>query len=246
MIRIPDKQAKDYLCVALDVSNWASLERYVDILAPYVGCFKIGLEVINALGGKDVAKEICRRGGKVFYDIKLHDIPTTVGKAAHVIDGMIGVEYYNVHASAGRAAMQAAAQHQDKAMCLAVTVLTSLTDRDTNGIYGQDASNQAISFAYRAKEAGLPGIICSPQELPILQKEKDLKHLWKVVPGVRPLWANKDDQARVMTPYEAIMNGADMIVMGRPILHPPEGIGTPVMAAQLILQEITMAIRSAE
>jgi orotidine-5'-phosphate decarboxylase len=223
------------------VSTLEAAAALVKDLAPYVGCFKIGLELLTAVGAPAVMEMMRRHEAKVFYDGKFDDIPNTVGKASKAVANM-GVAMFNVHASAGVAAMQAAVQSKKNSLVLAVTVLTSLSDLDARHTFGRDSLSTVFDFAIDAVQAGCDGVICSPQELKTLHSQQDTRKLLKVTPGVRPTWAAVGDQKRVMTPGEAVKAGADYLVIGRPITNPPPEIGSPVAAAIKIAEEIEAAL----
>lgn len=239
-------EAKNKIIVALDVDSMDDVKHYVKILAPYVGCFKVGLELSNAVGTPLIVNAIHSLGGNVFFDGKFHDIPTTVAKASNVVSEF-GVKMFNVHASAGIKAMKAAVTNKRRSFVLAVTVLTSLGDDDeedsVSRIYGEISKAKVLQFARDAKVCGMDGIICSPQELELIGNLKEFEGFLKVTPGIRPKWAAVNDQKRIMTPAEAIKAGADYLVIGRPITNPPVAeIGTPVNAVKRILEEITSAL----
>lgn len=147
--------------------------------------------------------------GCVFADVKLHDIPNTVGNSVQrLVDR--GVDIITVHASGGLEMMSAAKQHAGPAKIIAVTVLTSQNTAETESI--------VLERARDAIAAGVDGIVCSGQELGLLDTIEGMKEKLKVVPGIRPSWyREKDDQARTVTPHEAIKNGANYLVVGRPI-----------------------------
>ena len=231
---------KAKIIVALDVDTLDKAKELVEILHPHVWCFKIGLELLTAQGGPRVISLIHSLGGEVFYDGKFDDIPQTIAGAAKAL-AKFEIKMFNVHASAGIAAMMAAVENKAMSLVLAVTVLTSLEENNAHLIFGAPSKAKVIQLARDAKLAGCDGIICSPQELEILGKQKELKGLMKITPGVRPLWANVGDQNRVMTPAEAIKAGATALVIGRPITDPPEEIGTPLNAILKILEEIETA-----
>ncbi|MBI2636782.1 MAG: orotidine-5'-phosphate decarboxylase [Parcubacteria group bacterium] len=252
--------AKDRIIVALDVDSLGKASVLVQELAPHVGCFKVGLELMSAVGLPQAVEVIHGLGGAVFCDIKLKDIPNTMAGAGKAIS-KLGVRMFNVHASAGIEGMIAAREGarsvgmQDEGwsgtrplvvpgncLILAVTVLTSFEENNAHLIYGGPTKAKVLQFARDTKVAGLDGVICSPQELELLGKQKELAGLGKVTPGVRPEWAAAQDQKRVMTPGEAIKAGANYLVIGRPITKPPEEIGSPVQAAQRIAEEITAAL----
>ncbi len=254
-------EAKDRIIVALDVSTPDEAIGLVEDLRPHVGCFKIGLQFITAMLGSIIVPSLeggqgavynlrrirylfeCLKGN-ILWDGKFDDIPNTVGAASREVR-KIGVKMFNVHASCGIKAMIKAvgAGKERAAIVLAVTVLTSLGEDNANLIFGGPSKAKVLQFARDAKLAGCDGVICSSQELEILGKQKELSDMIKVTPGIRPEWAKKkDDQSRKMTPAEAIMAGANYLVVGRPIRQPPESIGTPVDAAKKIAEEIETAL----
>ena len=235
-------EAKERIIVALDVDSLDKAKPLVESLAPYVGCFKVGLEFITAVGPSQVVEFVNSLGGKVFYDGKFDDIPNTVGGAAKAVAGL-NVKMFNVHASAGVEAMMAAVANKGQSLVLAVTVLTSLEENNAHLIFGAPSKAKVLQLARDAKIAGCDGVICSPQELELLGKQKELGSLLKVTPGVRPEWAAAGDQKRIMTPAEAIKAGATALVIGRPITKPPAEIGTPVDAVKKITKEITAGLR---
>jgi orotidine-5'-phosphate decarboxylase len=151
----------------------------------------------------------------------------------------MGVKMFNVHASCGIKAMMAAVANKGDSLVLAVTVLTSLDGNNVKSIFGaQRSEDKVLQLAYYAEEAGCDGIICSPQEIKILKKQRALDHMLKITTDIIPEWA---DREQIMTPYEAIKAGADYVVIGSPITNPPIGM-TPVDAAKKIAGEITKAL----
>ncbi len=234
-------QVRDRIIVALDVDDLDKAKSLVEILAPHVGCFKIGLELITAVGANQIVEFVYSSGGLVFYDGKFDDIPNTVGAASRVVAGL-GVKMFNVHASAGIEAMMAAVANKGNSLVLAVTVLTAIEENNANLIFGSPSNAKVLQFSRDAKLAGCDGVICSPQELELLEKQKELGNFMKVTPGVRPEWAAVGDQKRIMTPAEAIKAGATALVIGRPITKPPTEIGSPVDAAKRIAEEISTVL----
>lgn len=230
-------EPKHRIIVALDVDNLARATAFVEALAPHVGYFKVGLELITAAGGPAVVHHLQRLGGQVFYDAKFNDIPNTVGAASRTVAG-IGAKLFTVHASTGLDALKAAAENKGSAECYAVTVLTSLDEASSQHIFGADPQATVLRFAQDALEAGVDGIVCSPLELEALGRDDRFKDLKKIVPGIRPTWSAANDQKRVMTPGEAIRAGADFLVIGRPITNPPIGVGSPLDAVAKIVAEI--------
>lgn len=233
---------KDRIIVALDVDSLDKARPLVESLAPYVGCFKVGLQLLTAVGAPKVVEFVHSLGGQVFYDGKFCDIPNTIAGASEAVSGL-GVKMFNVHASIGVEAMIEAVCNKGKSLLLAVTVLTSLEENNAHLIFGAPTKAKVLQLARDAKLAGCDGIICSPQELDLLGKQRELNDMIKVTPGVRPEWATTGDQKRIMTPAEAIKAGATALVIGRPITKPPAEMGiTPVDAAKMIAEEITSAL----
>ena len=244
-------KAEDRIIVALDVDSVEKATALVEELSPYVGSFKIGLQLIHSILNsiiipkkeeeaiknlKDIRKLFSSLEGKIFWDGKFSDIPNTIkGASEEVVK--LGVEMFNLHACSGQAAIKAAVKSKGKSLLLGVTVLTSISDTECSSIYGSLPDSKVKQFALMLFDAGADGVICSPRELETL---KDLK-LLKITPGVRPQWAVTEDQERITTPYEAIIGGADYLVIGRPIINPPEEIGSPVEAVKLIIKEIEEA-----
>jgi len=210
--------ARERLVLALDVDDLKKADELVDKLSDYVGVFKIGSQLFTAEGAK-VVNMVNKRGGKVFLDLKFHDIPNTVARAAEVAT-KLGVYIFNVHTSGGYEMMKAAAEATKKIslalgvrkpLILGVTLLTSINQK-------------------------------------ILEKEISVKKKWEIkeirkacgenfvilTPGIRPAGKSSDDQKRVMTPREAIKLGSDFLVIGRPI----RDASNPVEAAKEILKEM--------
>ena len=216
---------EDRIIVALDVSNLDKAKKLIKTLWPRVKFFKIGLEMINIGQAPELIEYIHNLGGRVFYDIKLNDVPNTVGRAAEVISNL-GVQMFTVHASAGRDSVRAAVKNKGRSNIVGVTILTSLTGRDTR--------DKVIKFSKMLKQEGVHWVVCSSRESRVL-KELGLK---VIIPGIRPSWTNQNEQKRVATPREAFKNGADYIVIGRPITNPAKEIGGPKKALVRIIEEI--------
>jgi orotidine-5'-phosphate decarboxylase len=233
---------KDKIIVALDVDTLGEADALVKVLAPHVGCFKVGLQLITSVGAPQVVAFLRERGGEIFLDGKFNDIPNTIGKASAAAS-KLGVAMFNIHASSGIEGMVAAVKNKGNSKVLAVTVLTSFEENNAHLVFGAPSKAKVIQFARDAMLAGVDGIICSPQELELLSKQKELSGLLKITPGVRPEWAAAGDQKRVMTPGDAIRAGATALVIGRPITNPPKEVGTPIEAVQRIAEEITLALQ---
>jgi len=232
---------KNRIILALDVDELKRARELVSLLKSDAGIFKIGKQLFTRYGPQAITM-VHDLGGEVFLDLKFHDIPNTVAKAAEEAVRH-GVFMFNVHASGGFEMMQqamsavqakAAALKQRKPLVLAVTVLTSLSAADLSalGINGTVAE-QVVRLARLARSAGLDGVVASPHEIEMIKEECGRDFL-VVTPGVRPAASAAGDQKRVLTPGEAIRGGADYIVVGRPVTSAPD----PLKAVQDIIKEI--------
>ena len=229
---------RDRLCVALDGSDRDWIVETAGLLGGHVGWLKLGLEAFTAFG-PSLVHEVAAAHPKVFLDLKLHDIPTTVRRAAANC-AVSGAAMFNVHASGGRAMMEAAAEgasgavHGEAPVVLAVTILTSL-DREALAELGlvDQPRDLLVRWALLAKSAGLDGVVASAREAAVVREACGTDFL-VVTPGIRPAWSVDDDQRRVTTPSEAVAAGADILVIGRPIT----ASGDPVRAAQRVLDEL--------
>ncbi|MDP3901242.1 MAG: orotidine-5'-phosphate decarboxylase [bacterium] len=222
--------------IPLDGMDRAEALRTASHLSDLAWGFKVNDQLIQE--GAKIVYDLKRlTGARIFADPKLHDIPNTVRNSVRVLRDA-GADLITVHASGGIEMMQAAAEEMPDGI-LAVTVLTSLHDDEENGnneirhIYGKSLRQTVREMALDAAGAGVRGIVSSAQELDVLNEEP-LKKLLKVTPGIRPEWYQvADDQARTMTPREALEQGADLLVIGRPILRADD----PLKALQRTLQE---------
>ncbi|MFA6354980.1 MAG: orotidine-5'-phosphate decarboxylase [Candidatus Paceibacterota bacterium] len=230
------ERARQKVVLALDVDNIDAALDLVERLNPYVGMFKIGLELITAGLAHNVISAIKLKGGKIFYDGKFKDIPNTVGSSSKQA-AKLGVKIFNVHASAGMPAMLEAVKNKGRSKVYAVSVLTSFDENNSNIVYGGPTKAKVLQMAREATLAGCDGLICSPQELEMLKACPELSSLKRMTPGIRPAFAQINDQKRVMTPAEAIEAGAHLLVIGRPITKPDGGL-TPEEAAMKVLEEI--------
>lgn len=232
---------KNRIILALDVPTSEEALDLVRSTKDCVGMYKVGMELFYSKG-LDVVAEIMNEDVPVFLDLKLHDIPKTVERAARVLASM-GVAMFNVHCMGGSRMMRAAARAlSDRAdqtgrltKVLGVTILTSLSEAEANrelGISGA-LSERVRALALSAREAGLGGVVASPHEISEI-KDACGSDFLVVTPGVRPRQASGDDQRRVMTPGQAIANGADYIVVGRPVTRTRD----PRAAALGMLDEI--------
>jgi orotidine-5'-phosphate decarboxylase len=223
------------LISVLDVDTRDEALAVVEACGDAVGWFKVGAQLFTRCG-PGVVREIQNLGKGVMLDLKYHDIPNTVAKAA-LAAAHLDVELFTVHASGGRAMLEAAREAIEghPARMLAVTVLTSFSDNTLRAdLNVQETAAEAVArLAKMAVEAGAHGLVCSPQEIGLVREAVGPEPL-VVTPGIRPAWASTDDQARVMTPAQAAEAGADYIVVGRPILNAPD----PADAARRVLKEL--------
>ncbi|HEX8235346.1 MAG TPA: orotidine-5'-phosphate decarboxylase [Abditibacteriaceae bacterium] len=220
--------------VALDVPTREAALQLAHTLRPHVGGFKVGLELFCSVGSS-IVEEI--GADNVFLDLKFHDIPNTVAAVSRVAAKM-GVMIFNVHCLGGlemmRAAQEAARETNASSRVIGVTILTS-HDRTQLQQIGLDEPRDAVRrLAHLAREAGLDGVVCSPQEIALVRAECGPDFLL-VTPGIRPVGANVGDQKRVLTPRQAVDAGANWLVVGRPITAAPD----PVAAAKSLLTGLT-------
>lgn len=227
------KNARDRLIVALDFADTTEALDCTEQLASEVSFFKIGLQLYTA-AGPEIVRAVMATGAKVFLDLKLHDIPNTVAKAVAAVSEL-GVAMLTLHLSGGRQMLAAAAASCPPGLLLlGVTVLTSSDDatlRETGVESG--VQEQTMRLAKLGAAAGIPGLIASPHEVVALRKQLGTGRTI-ITPGVRPSWAAADDQKRFTTPREAVANGADYLVIGRPITAQRD----PREAVRKILDEL--------
>jgi len=233
--------AKTELIVALDFPTLEQALQLVETLGDVVKHYKVGLELFSRCGTQ-VVRELSNLGKKVFLDLKYHDIPNTVCSAAKVAIES-GVFMYNLHALGGLELMRAVARQNrqyaeslgvEPPIVVAVTILTSVDHEELKRVGIElPLEEEVLKLASLAKEAGLNGVVCSAKEVKPI-KELLGKNFVTVTPGIRPAWAAKNDQKRVLTPKEAAELGTDFIVVGRPITKAPD----PKEAALKVLQEL--------
>lgn len=232
---------KDRVIVAIDTPLGPIARRMVEKLAPYVGGFKLGIIAINAGYAYGLIDVIRSKKKIVFLDGKFCDIPETVA-CVSCEAAKRGVDWFSIHASAGREAIRQAVLNRLRASVLGVTVLSSQSENECVNIFGAFPGKKVVQFMNMLSDGGAQGIICSPRELHVLSRVAAPKRLIKVAVGIRPRWAESDDQKRIATPSQAIRLGADYLVVGRPITKPPRTVGTSVEAVKLILQEVASAV----
>ena len=229
-----DIEVRDRLIVALDVEQTEQARALVERLGDEVGFYKIGLQLCMTGEYFDLLDWLVDQGKKVFVDLKFFDIPATVGKAVKQLNGR-GVSFATVHGNDG--IMRAAAENKGDVQILAVTVLTSLDRGDLDDLGFQcDVEDLVLSRARRAVQLGCDGVVASGLEARGMREQLGEGFL-VVSPGIRPV-DNDDDQKRIVTPAQALENGADYLVVGRPITAAVD----PVVAAQAIQQEIARAV----
>lgn len=245
------ERAIDRLIFALDIgAGLPEALSWVDRLQGHVGLFKVGKESFT-LYGPEIVRQIRDRGGKVFLDLKFHDIPNTVARAAEGAVKM-DVSMFNIHALGGKKMMEetvATVRRTTEAMkspapvILAVTVLTSLNDEDLRGL-GFHLSTKALvlTLSKMAQDAGVTGVVASAQDVVSIREVCGPDFLI-VTPGIRgadPVQG--DDQKRTLSPLEAIRSGADYLVIGRPIRMAEN----PIVAAEQVIGEISAGLQARE
>ncbi len=215
-MKLPSRP-QDKIIIALDVPDTDGALRLLDSLGDPPALCKIGLELFTA-EGPSVIKAVQDRGSRVFLDLKFHDIPNTVAHAVKSASGL-GVAMTTLHASGGPVMLEAAAKAAEgsELLLLAVTVLTSMdaAQLSSTGV-SVEPREQVLRLAGLASDAGIGGVVCSPLEVNAIRTSPG-NNLRIVTPGVRPTWAATGDQKRVMTPAEAVKEGSDWLVIGRPI-----------------------------
>ncbi len=238
---------EERLFVALDYPDAPSALALAERLAPLGVSYKIGLQLFYA-EGMAVVRQLRQFGKTVFVDLKLHDIPNTVAGA---VDSLVsqGVGFLNMHTQGGPEMMRAAVTSARQAASrlgqapptlIGVTLLTSLSEHALNEflfVEGVSVGEYVQHLAMQAKKAGLDGVVCSAQEAPLIRAACGPDFLL-VTPGIRPAGVGEQDQARVITPAQALQNGSDYLVIGRPIT----GASDPVAATQAILDEMRGAL----
>ncbi|MDP2676302.1 MAG: orotidine-5'-phosphate decarboxylase [bacterium] len=239
------RQAAEKIIVALDVSDEQSATRILEQLSGHVKTFKIGPTLFNAIGVPKAINLVRHFDAGIFFDGKFNEIPKIVADSIRSLPDS-GIDFFTIHANAGEAALLEAAKEKRNMKMLAITVLTSLDDWDVRHTFHMSRPEAVMHFAGLAVGAGADGLVSSVGDLPwILQEKNKAKFAGtiKVVTGVRPSWYTlADDQRNVERPEVAIRKGANFIVVGRPITHPPREIGSMKNAFEKIVQEIAFAL----
>jgi len=237
------RKARDYIIFPLDVPTEKDARRYVELLADRVGLFKVGLELFTR-SGPQIVRFINSAGtAGVFLDLKLHDIPATVSRAMQSIADL-GVYFATVHCGETPKMLEAAViGSRGEVRILGVTVLTSVSAQDIESAgfrseFYPDLSPLVLKRARMARQAGCSGVVCSGLEAMAIKKQIGAEFI-TVTPGIRPSWAvgRQDDQQRITTPAQAVCNGSDYLVIGRPIRDAAD----PVEAARRVADEIEAA-----
>lgn len=236
-----NKPARDRIIIPLDVSSAEEAAGIVTRLKGRVGMFKVGLQLYTA-AGPDAVRRITGLGERVFLDLKLHDIPNTVARAAAEA-ARLGVAMIDFHLGGGARMVTAAREAVDsvglraeeRPVLLGITVLTSFDQDDLRSVGVSDmVEAQVTRLARLGRAAGLDGVVASPHEVAAIRAACGQEFVI-VTPGIRPAGAARGDQRRVMTPGEAIAAGSDYLVIGRPILESAD----PVAAVEAVVREIT-------
>ncbi|GAA1019540.1 orotidine-5'-phosphate decarboxylase [Acrocarpospora pleiomorpha] len=221
------------IAVALDAPDLETAARWASLVTPHVSTVKVGLELYLRYGPDVLATVRGASGVRIFLDLKLHDIPNTVAGAARAV-ARLKPAILTVHATGGPAMIQAAVEAAPQTQIAAVTLLTSLSEADLarTGIQGP-AGDAVRRLAALAVGAGAQALVCSPREVAAVRAEVG-PGVTLITPGVRPAGADTQDQARVATPEAAIADGADLLVIGRPITGSPDpGAAAAGIAAAL-------------
>jgi len=216
------KETRDFLIVSLDVPSIEESLEIVETLGEVVSFYKVGLELF-ARSGPGIVEILKKKEKKVFLDLKLHDIPNTVSGAVNAAIAM-GADILTLHTLGGFEMMETAQkavwnQGAEKPIILGVTILTSLDEAFLKDILGikKSLNEEVLDLASIAKSAGLGGVVASAEEVSSI-KELCGKDFIVATPGIRPRGTEKDDQKRFSTPFDAIINGSDYLVVGRPII----------------------------
>jgi orotidine-5'-phosphate decarboxylase len=238
----PKDNPKDKVIFALDVEHFSEAQRWVNILKDRIGMFKVGKQLFTHAGPK-VVDMIRKKDQKVFLDLKFHDIPNTVAKAGEEAT-KLEVAMFNLHALGGFEMMKKTVEASretaktlgiPRPLILAVTILTSMDESVMKEVGIQGPILEEVGrLALLSMKAGVDGVVASPQEIGIIRERCGGKFLI-VTPGIRLPSEKKDDQKRTLSPKEAISNGADYLVIGRPIKEAKD----PLEAVQKIIEDIS-------
>ncbi len=250
MERIKPVEAKDRIILALDVDTMDDVIKYVEMLKDYVGFFKVGLPLMISCGFEAI-QVIKDHGGKVYFDGKFQDIPNTIAQAATNLMAK-GIDFFNISAAGGSKMLvntvnacntYAKKNDLEQPIILGVTLLSSFGQKTLTNELGveMNISKYVLKLSTMAKEAGLSGVIAPDTDAAQIKKELGEDFI-VVCPAVRPTWAIVNDQIRIVSPTDAILSGADYIIIGRPITHAAD----PTAAAKLVIAEIEDALKTKE
>ncbi len=237
--------SKEKIIVALDVETAEEARKHIEDLHEYVGAFKIGLQLFTAAGASFV-REVVEHKTKIFLDVKFHDIPNTVAKAAVEV-ARLGVWMFNIHALGGGEMMRKTVEsvrevcdkeNLNQPKIIGVTVLTS-SGQETLSEVGieREINSQVLNLAQLTAKCGLDGVVASAKEISIIRGNIERENFLIITPGIRPSFATNDDQKRVTTPKDAAQAGANYLVIGRPILRAENKIS----AVKEILKQLESA-----
>jgi orotidine-5'-phosphate decarboxylase len=250
------ERPKDRICVPLDVSTPAEAVKIVERLGPHVGLFKIGFILLMRLlaarrlqASYDLLREHLAEfklqqlvAGKLFVDCKLKDIAKTVGAAVKILSD-IDARWFNVHADSPKKMIRAAAESRGDMIMFGVTVLTDMDDDECRDVYDKPVLPMVIKFAHRLVDNGAQGIICSPLEARAIREEHEkFRNILIACPGNRPDWSAPAGQVRYTTPFDTISNGADVVIIGDPVINAHKYGHTHESAAYAIAEEIERAL----
>ena len=234
--------ANNRIIAALDVPTADEAREIIEELRGEVGAFKVGLQLFTAAGASFV-REIVRRDIKIFLDVKFHDIPNTVAKAAVEV-ARLGVWMFNIHALGGSEMMTRTVsevreisekENLRQPKIIGVTVLTSANEETLSEVgIEKNPDRQVLRLTRLTAKCELDGVVASPREVEAIRQAVGNRDFLIVTPGIRPNFATNDDQKRVMTPKDAVRRGSDYLVIGRPILQAADKI----RAVREILEEI--------
>ncbi|MEW1841288.1 orotidine-5'-phosphate decarboxylase [Nonomuraea angiospora] len=222
------------IAVALDAPDLETAAQWAALVTPHVSTVKVGLELYLRYGPDVIASVRGASGVQVFLDLKLHDIPNTVAGASRAVS-RLRPAILTVHAAGGPAMIRAAVEAADpQTKIAAVTILTSLSEADLARIGLVGPADDAVRrLAALSVESGAKGLVCSPNEVSAVRAEVG-EGITLITPGVRPAGADTQDQARVATPEQALADGADLLVIGRPITASPDpGAAAAAIASSL-------------
>jgi len=209
------------IAVALDAPNLQTMQQWATAVGPHVQVVKVGLEVFLRDGAASVSTARQASGCDIFLDLKLHDIPATVGGAAESIS-ILNPKYLTVHASGGTEMIKAAVDAVPDTLITAVTILTSLSQEQLSQLGWMGSAKDIVCrLAAQSVAAGARAIVCSPQEVAAVRAEVGNAAVL-ITPGVRPIGSEAGDQKRIATPLQALADGADLLVIGRPITSAPD------------------------